>query len=452
MVSSPESIPDLTGRTIAGRSQYYLRRCLGSGGFGAVYLAEQRILGQPVREVAIKVTKATAITKTQVHRIFGEAITLTRLLHETMHTEGRQHLVDIYDMGLLEQHGGRGYIITEYVSGGSLRQRIEDFRSSPKDRPRVPKNLAVEYTRQICSGVVVAHSMNPSIIHCDLKPENVLFERASGLIKVVDFGLASQINDLIGQAEVLGNTPAYAAPEVFLGRSNCASDVYSIGLILYEMLTGIRLFESVGVAEGLSGEFLCQAHLKARQSTRIELPSRFNLEMRSPGDRMDVLVLKCLSNDDSARYPSAIELLADLRRYQARRPLAGPFPSSVPVLSQVLLRDLRQQHLDRARVLMDAGRYVDTAIQLARGLSEYQGEPDSLTVGVKTMLGDARAGAGHYDEAVQSYEQAIRLDDALHVLTKGSRRELYYKAANAHRALGHHDLADSYEKLARRFR
>jgi len=448
MEFSPKDVPNLRGETIFGTSQYYLRRCLGEGAFGTVYLSEQRIMKQPVREVAIKITKAANITDSQIRKIFGEAIKIMKLLQESKPVKGRQHLVSIHNMGVLEQHEGRGYIVMEYVRGKSLRQVINNFRSSSIDRPRMPKNVAVEYARQICTGVAVAHNMNPRIVHCDLKPENILLERSSELIKVVDFGVASQVNELIEQAEVMGNIPQYSAAEVFYGRSNCASDIFSIGLMLYEMLTGINPFAEVGRTEELSGALLCNAHIKSRQFTQIEPPSKYNLECRVAGDHLDDLVLKCLSFNDDDRYSSAMDLLTELEHYQAGYRLEGPFPVKTGSYATPPVAGTRQQRLDRARALFDAKNYIGAITELSRVGVEYQGEPDKLTVEIKTLLGDAQLEMGNYNSAAQSYADAIYLDTKLRALGKGSRRELFYKAANVNKELGNDELAESYEKLA----
>lgn len=448
MTQQVASLPDCTGKHLSASSQYYLRRCLGAGGFGAVYLAEQRVLGQPMRDVALKITRASGIRPDQVQAVFGEALTLLRLLHSSRQVEGRLNLVAVYDLGVLEQLGHRGYIAMEYVRGASLRDLLHG-RKVPAGGPAgLPKALALDYALQACAGLAVAHRLEPPIVHGDLKPENLLFDRTSGLVKVSDFGLSSQVNALIGQAEVLGRTPAYAAPEVFLGRSTCSSDVYSLGLILYEMLTGTSLFGGVGARGALSGPLLSNAHLEAREKARIPPPSR-RISEPAPDEPLDALVQKCLSADDRDRYPSAAELQADLVRYRAGEPLVGPFPAALQPAGPLPRVDERPWIVERARGLIAAGRCLEAAVQLAEGLAAWSGEPDRLGVEMRMLLGEAQLGAGNPRDAAEALEGALRFESRSQLLGSGARRRLNFLAADAHRRLGNTALADGYEQAAR---
>ena len=145
------------------------------------------------------------------------------------------------------------------------------------------------------------------------------------------------------------------------------------------------------------------------------------------------------------------DLLTELEHYQAGHRLEGPFPAKTGSYDTPPVAGTRRQRLDKARALLDAENYIGAITELSRGGIEYQGEPDKLTVDMKTLLGDAQVGTGNYINAAQSYADAIRLDSTLRgALSKGYRRELYYKAADVERKLENDELAKSYEKLARR--
>ncbi|HTM22077.1 MAG TPA: protein kinase, partial [Kofleriaceae bacterium] len=223
------TVDPLLGRTIGG---FTLRRRLGAGGMGAVYLAWQHSVG---REVAVKVIGDRVVRDfAVVRRFLREAKLASRLSHP--------HVVTIHDFGQSED--GLLYLVMELLDGPTLHEILR------RDKV-VPPARAVAVAIQLCDALEAAHAL--SVIHRDLKPSNVvLLDRGGGrdFVKVLDFGIAKSLSEddasttLTHSDQVVG-TPAYMAPESSVdGRADARSDLYSLGVMLYRMLAGKLPFES----------------------------------------------------------------------------------------------------------------------------------------------------------------------------------------------------------------
>ena len=254
--------PELPGFVILGEC--------GRGGMGVVYLAVQVGLK---RRVALKLLKPElAASAIQRGRFRTESTTLARLQHP--------NIVQVFDSGT---HQGRAYIVQEYLAGGSLDRKLA--RQPQAARP------AVELIATLALAVEHAHAQK--IVHRDLKPANVLLT-TDGIPKISDFGLAKQIDvqSESGQTQsgsILGS-PSYMAPEQALGRRGDigpAVDIYALGAILYEMVTGRPPFLAASVMETL---------VQVRQSEPV--PPR-QLQPGLPRD-LETICLKCLAKDPAA--------------------------------------------------------------------------------------------------------------------------------------------------------
>jgi serine/threonine protein kinase len=280
------------GEISGGR--YALSELLGSGGMAEVYLAHDRILG---RDLALKVLReGYAEDAGFVARFRREAVSAASLNHP--------YVVQVYDQGRAEN--GRLYIAMEYVPGGNLKDLIL------KRMPLYPAEAA-RLASQVAEALGAAHERG--IVHRDIKPQNVLLGEA-GEAKVTDFGIAlaaSSTSTTSGTNRVFG-TASYMSPEQAMGeRVGPASDLYSLGVVLYEMLTGTVPFE----AEGALATAL-------KHVTDQPIPPR----ERDPSvpEAMDALVMKLLAKDPEARCGSAFELAGDLRKARVELPpssLAG---------------------------------------------------------------------------------------------------------------------------------
>jgi serine/threonine-protein kinase len=259
--------------------RYRIVRKLGTGGMANVYLAEDEVLG---RRVAIKILNDRHAGDDQfVERFRREAKNAASLSHP--------NIVSIYDRGEAE---GTYYIAMEYLDGRSLKELIVA-------RGPAPIHLAVDYARQILTAIRFAH--RHGIVHRDIKPHNVLVD-GEGRLKVTDFGIArAGVSQMTEAGSIIG-TAQYLSPEQARGAPvDQTSDLYSVGVVLYELLTGVVPFSGDTPVE------IAMKHL----STVPEPPSAKRAEI--PRD-LDMVVMRALAKDPSERYHSAEEMDADLRR------------------------------------------------------------------------------------------------------------------------------------------
>ncbi len=259
--------------------RYRIRRKLGTGGMANVYLAEDEVLG---RRVAIKILNDRHAGDDQfVERFRREAKNAASLSHP--------NIVSIYDRGEAE---GTYYIAMEYLDGRSLKELIVA-------RGPAPIHLAVDYARQILAAIRFAH--RHGIVHRDIKPHNVLVD-GEGRLKVTDFGIArAGVSQMTEAGSIIG-TAQYLSPEQAKGAPvDQTSDLYSVGVVLYELLTGVVPFSGDTPVE------IAMKHL----STVPEPPSAKRADV--PRD-LDLVVMRALAKDPSERYQSAEEMDADLRR------------------------------------------------------------------------------------------------------------------------------------------
>jgi serine/threonine-protein kinase len=267
----------LIDRVYDGR--YRILRKLGAGGMANVYLAEDQELG---RRVAIKILN---------DRHAGDEQFVERFRREAQNAAGLSHpnIVSIYDRG---ESDGTYYIAMEYVEGRTLKELI--VRRGPS-----PIGVAIDYTRQVLAALRFAH--RNGIVHRDIKPHNVIVD-SEGRVKVADFGIARAGASQLTEAGSIVGTAQYLSPEQARGAPvDQTSDLYSAGIVLYELLTGDVPFTGDTPVE------IAMKHL----SQIPEPPSASRPDV--PRD-LDLVVLRALSKDPSERYRSAEEMDADLER------------------------------------------------------------------------------------------------------------------------------------------
>ena len=287
---------------------FELQAELGRGGMGVVYLARQRSLD---REVGLKmILQGELASAADLARFRSEAESAARLDHP--------HIVPVYEVG---ERDGRPYFAMKYVAGTTLARRLAEGPMPPRE--------AAALLAPICDAVHFAHSRG--ILHRDLKPSNILIDR-EGRPHVTDFGLAKRVagdSQITRSGAILG-TPCYMAPEQAAGNRGQlgpASDVYSLGTILYQMLTGRPPFQAATAVDTLL--------LVLEQDP---LPPRL-LNPRADRD-LEMIALKCLQKPPALRYPSAKALADDLRAYLTDEPIAA----RSGLFSQVIARWFRETH------------------------------------------------------------------------------------------------------------
>jgi WD40 repeat protein/tRNA A-37 threonylcarbamoyl transferase component Bud32 len=319
--------------TMFGRFEIVER--LGSGGAGTVFRARDT---QLARLVALKVARTEALFSGEAkQRFVREAQTLAALRHP--------HIIPIYEFG---ESGGLPYIVEELCEGPNLAVWL---RQQAEARQTIPINTAVEWTLLLAEAV--AHAHRCGIVHRDLKPSNVLLAPPTGTTRasfgelspekltprVTDFGIAKLFDSEEGvtaSQAVLG-TAAYMAPEQAEGRSREVgppADVYSLGVILYELLTGRRPIEGRSDVDTLR-----------RVLTDEPIPPT-NVRRDIPRD-LEAICLKCLEKDSRSRYLSAAELADDLRRFLAGEPVRARQLHA----AARLMRALRRRKLSPAATL-----------------------------------------------------------------------------------------------------
>ena len=262
---------------------------VGRGAMGEIYRATDTVLG---RAVAIKLLDDRYARDDNVRaRFTREALAAARV-------SANSNIVTIYDVG---EHEDRPYIVMEYVGGGSLEQRLRTGGA-------VPPREALDWLEQAANALDAAH--REGVVHRDVKPANLLLDR-QGRIHVADFGIASAagLDSLTQTGTVLG-TASYISPEQAQGeRATPASDLYSLAVVAFELLTGQRPFE----ADTVTAEAL--AHVTG------ELPSVGDIDPEAPRE-LDAVFARALAKDPAGRYGSAAELVAALRA--AFEHAAGP--------------------------------------------------------------------------------------------------------------------------------
>lgn len=254
--------------------RYRIIGLLGRGGMGEVYRADDLKLGHPV---ALKfLPKELSGDPSRLERFYAEV----RLARQVSHP----NVCRVYDVAELD---GQHYLTMEYVDG-------EDLASLLKRIGRLPSDKALEISRHLCAGLAAAH--DKGVLHRDLKPSNVMLD-GRGRARITDFGLAVAAEEA-SDGEISG-TPAYMAPEQLAGKGASArSDIYSLGLVLYEIYTGRKAFDAVTLEE-----------LRRKKESAPRPPSDINREMNPVVER---IILRCLENDPRLRPASALQVAAAL--------------------------------------------------------------------------------------------------------------------------------------------
>ena len=355
------------GRTIAAR--YRLIRRLGSGGMSVVYLARHELIA---RLSAIKILRPELSLITEHReRFLREARAVNRINHD--------NIVEITDVG---ESDGIAYLVMEFIEGDSLLVHIQ--------RGRLPWPRAARIGMQVASALARAHQMG--VIHRDLKPENILIVKPAEtdhpdveLVKLTDFGIAKVMGEpSLTLNEQLFGTPGYIAPEYVGGLGiDGRSDIYSLAVVVYEMVCGVLPFDGKG-----------QSELLLKPLTSAPIPPSQRIEGLPPD--LESLLLRCLARDPAERPHDAFAMhdaLADIvRRYGGSASIAPPNLSSAPPPPP---RDPLETIIDRKQASPAPGETANVGSPSGRGVThEMSSRWSSALADLEAHITKARKAGG----------------------------------------------------------
>lgn len=345
--------------------RYKLLQQIGEGGFGTVWMAEQK--DPVVRRVALKIIKLGMDSKHVIARFEVERQALALMDHP--------NIAKVFDAGTTRS--GRPYFVMEYIKGIPILEYCDTERLDTKKR--------LELFTRVC--LAIQHAHQKGIIHRDIKPSNVLITLHDGVPvpKVIDFGIAKATNAELTQKTLftehrqLIGTPAYMSPEQAEMSSldiDTRSDVYSLGVLLYELLTGTTPFDSKSLLDaGFAGMMkIIRDEEPSKPSTRLstlgEQATHVAKKRRSEVGKLSLLlrhdldwiVMKCLEKDRTRRYESASGLAEDIYRHMTDEPVSAGPPST---------RYRFQKFVRRNRVQVFAGSVVVAAVLFGAAGTTY---------------------------------------------------------------------------------
>jgi len=476
---SAESKPDTTTTALGGPAErvggqigpYKLLSALGEGGFAIVYLAEQE---RPVkRRVALKIIKPGMDSKEVVARFEAERQALALLDHP--------NIARVFDAGTTEE--GHPYFIMEHVNGLSVTEFCDSQKLSIRDR--------LDLFLRICEAVQHAHQKG--IIHRDIKPSNILVasQQDKAVPKVIDFGIAKAITQpltertLFTQKGQLVGTPEYMSPEqvqMSAGDIDTRSDIYSLGVLLYELLTGVMPFDPQKLRESGIDDLrrIIREQNPKTPSTRLTSLGEYAekiAESRGTNvatlakrlhEELEWIPLKAMRKDRTRRYRSASELADDIRNYLNGIPLiAGPESRRYRLKKFVSRNRLLVASLAAVLMALVSAVFVSTAFAVKEAqaraealASRYEAERQALvSQAVSDFLrDDLLSSVDPY--VAQGREVTVRsfLDAASEKLEDKFEAEPLVEASirhtlgNTYRNIGDFDSAQEHLELARKIR
>ena len=408
-----QPLSELAHQTLAGWGYfskdfgpYRLVCLLGEGGMGVVYLAERKTLGD---QIAIKVLRDAWLSPARRERFASEQRTLAQLNHPS--------IARLYDAATLED--GTPYFVMEYVEGTPLTQYCREYKCSVEER--------LKLFRAVCEAVEYAHSQ--AVIHRDLKPSNILV-KSDGSVRLLDFGIAKHVEslDLSVDQTMTGlrlMTPAYAAPEQVRGeRIGIGADVYSLGVILFELVTGELPFDLSNLTPAEAATVIAEhepgtpSAVVRRAASSVQNMDPSSLSKSAWAD-LDVLCLTAMHKDPQRRYRSVEALIRDIDHYLNGEPLDARRDTVTYRARKFVTRHRRAVVASSAVITVIVGLVTFFTLRLARE-RDYANRQTAIANSVNQFLADDLLGRGN---PFQSGKADETLFDAINKAAPGIDRK-----------------------------
>jgi serine/threonine protein kinase/tetratricopeptide (TPR) repeat protein len=421
---------------------YRIKQALGEGGMGVVYLAERTDLGSLV---AIKLLRDAWLSPARRERFASEQRTLAQLTHPS--------IARLYDADTLDD--GTPWFVMEYVDGIPLTEYCIEHACSIEKR--------LHLFRAVCEAVQYAHQH--AVIHRDLKPSNILV-KADGSIRLLDFGIAKQIESLetpVGKDHTMTGlrlmTPAYAAPEQVRGdRVGVHTDVYSLGVILYELLAGELPFDLARLTPGEAETMIVTQDPEKPSAVASTMPHQTGANSnivsvsKTAWADLDVLCLTAMHKDSQRRYPSVEALIRDIDHYLKGEPLEARPDTFRYRLGKFVRRNSRAVSAAVLVFAIVVGLVVFFTVRLAKARNAAL-EESARTQRIQRFMmnlfqgGDESVGPGDSMRVVTILDRGVQEAESLNSDPK-VQAELYQTLGTIYDQLGKFDQADSLLRSA----
>jgi tetratricopeptide (TPR) repeat protein len=408
-LTAPGEPPDLAGRVVGA---YRLLQLLGTGGMGSVYLAE-RSDGAFAKHVAVKLLSAALLPSRD--RFLREREYLARLDHP--------NIARLLDAGATTDHVP--YLVMEYVEGVPIDRYCAD--------PSVTIEQRVALLLQVCAGV--AHAHRNLIIHCDIKPENILVTR-DGMVKLLDFGIARLLDPARAVTQYRPATPAYSSPEQLQGGAiTTTSDVYSLGVLAYVLLTGSRPY-ALRSEESARVDEIVHAVLTTEPRRASMTPGLAPRHARKLKGDLDNILAKAVAREPARRYASVEQLGDDLQAYRTGFPVRAR-----PATMAYRLRRAASRH----RLVFVVGGILGAALVAATAFSTWQAQVaqrrfDDLHTFARAVVFDVNDALAPIPGTVAARKLVV--ETALRYLDRLSQERLWDPALRA-------ELAAAYIRIGK---
>ncbi|MEL7496572.1 MAG: protein kinase [Planctomycetota bacterium] len=377
--------PPITEGDLGSLEGLAIERLIGTGGMGDVFLARDLNLG---RKVAVKVLSCRQSHESTA-RFLREAKSAAKLKHD--------HVVSVHSTGRTSD--GTPYLVMPLIEGLSLKECIVKGRADFRQM--------TDWIRQIALGLEAAHS--EGMVHRDVKPGNILLDASDGRAKLTDFGLARSLGDeTLTHADVLTGTPQYMSPEQANGETELgpATDIYSLGITLYECLVGTAPFQGQPLQI-----------LEQHRSTTPLRPSRLSRQV--PHD-LDTVCMKAIAKLPSQRYASVAEFGNDLQRFLEGRPVLARESTSLEKFLMWCGRNRTVATLAGTTLLLLLTLVVASTIsawRLRSANAEIVGEKEKATSAEKLAVADRNAAIAALETVVDSLYEELA-DNAASIQTR----------------------------------